>query len=361
MRWRIFGGLVFFLYLICASGSIARASGNFQINIEPGPALQANPDAMAAFNTAANAWSSRITSAFPVTINISADTVDLGSPLIIGQTTFGTYNDLNQPYDLVRNLMAARAARPGDAVLGLLPTSANVSAHIPASYTTTGGQQVNFAFDSQHLGILTANQKALGIINGTNSGIDGTIQFNTGFAFEYNGVAQAGKMDFITVATHEIGHVLGFTSDVDDFDDAKSRNNSLTDDLTTLDLFRFNTAEIPTALNFTTAPRELRFGQEAVTHDLTNTWRMSTGFNFGDGNQASHWKADEQTGNFIGVMDPTLDYGTIETIQPSDLRAMELIGYDTVPEPAGIALLGIACVGLLRRARGRTWSAERGA
>jgi hypothetical protein len=63
---------------------------------------------------------------------------------------------------------------------------------------------------------------------------------------------------------------------------------------------------------------------------------MSTGLNTlqfpsgsgTDGRQSSHWKADELTGTLIGVMDPTLSSGFIETVSSADFRALDLIGWD---------------------------------
>jgi len=358
------GRYAYFVMLgVClAIGQFARASGSFQITIQPDAGLAANPDALSAFNRAADEWSSHITSAFPVNVIIEADMINLGFVNVIGQTSFtGTSASLNQPYDLVRNAMAARAGRPGNSVLASLPTQAQVSAHVPASFVSNS-QPVNFTFDSQHIGILRANQKALGILgpsDPTYNSPDGKIEFNTLFNFDYRGnVVDPSKMDFQTVAAHEIGHLLGFTSDVDDFDFNVSSAASLTDDLTTLDMFRFNANELPTAANFTTALRELRPGQSAFTYDLTNKYAMSTGALTGDGHQASHWQDDQDptgSGQLIGIMDPTLSFGTIETVQDSDLRAMELIGYDTnpaaVPEPGCLALIGFASIALLRRRR----------
>jgi hypothetical protein len=131
-----------------------------------------------------------------------------------------------------------------------------------------------------------------------------------------------------------------------------------TSNATTLDLFRFATNMMPTTPEeFTNFPREMRPGVEANFSDLVNAFRMSTGANFGDGNQASHWKDDFIFNNnqiyfgpLIGVMDPTLPFGFLESITAADLRALELIGYDTVPEPSvmGLVVLGGA---LLRRRR----------
>jgi hypothetical protein len=80
---------------------------------------------------------------------------------------------------------------------------------------------------------------------------------------------------------------------------------------------------------------------------------MSTGQNQGDGRQASHWKDDQATLHFIGIMDPTLANGTIENVGPADIRSMELIGYDT-PEPGSVMLLAIGAVGTLARRRRRS-------
>jgi hypothetical protein len=129
--------------------------------------------------------------------------------------------------------------------------------------------------------------------------------------------------------------------------------------LLTLDLFRFanNTAADPgTALDFTAFARNQIPGVDAITDEINGLnaeRRMSTGltnvsFPGTDGRQASHWKADELTGNFIGLMDPTLAPTQFYGPQDSDFRALDLIGYEVapVPEPAAIlvaaSLLGIA-------------------
>jgi hypothetical protein len=69
---------------------------------------------------------------------------------------------------------------------------------------------------------------------------------------------------------------------------------------------------------------------------------MSTGYYTGDGRQASHWKADELTGIYIGQMDPTIAYIQIDPITFADTRALEMIGWDLadVPEPATFVLFG---------------------
>ena len=161
-------------------------------------------------------------------------------------------------------------------------------------------------------------------------------------------------MDFETVAAHEIGHALGFVSAVDQVDGGvKSISPTL------LDLFRFRdgTANDPsTSAQFTTFSRDLTVGTFAIFDDLTNEYRMSTGFT-GDGNQASHWKDDGYTGTNIGMMDPSLNLGETFFITAADLRAFDLIGYELVPEPS-VLVLSALCGALLALRRSRRESLQ---
>lgn len=336
--------------LACASPT-ARAAGLFQINLIPGPGLAANPDALAAFQRAADEWSAAISN--PIKVNIAADLGTFEDPNIIGATGYGNEN-LNLDYTTVRNAMAARANRPGNAVLAHLPTSAELAVNV------LPGAELTYLTGT--IGILRANQKALGIIPNalTDNVVDGEITFNQAFTFDYDsrdGV-DPSKVDFQTAAAHEIGHVLGFVSDTDDYD----REGPIPDNVTTLDLFRFNAANKPTTFEqFKLLPRELRPGQAAVTSDTVSEYNMSTGASRGDGNQASHWQDDFRfdgtnfiIGPLIGIMDPTLADGTIENVGPADLRAMELIGYDT-PEPGAAMML--STLGALTLLRRRIWRA----
>jgi hypothetical protein len=140
-------------------------------------------------------------------------------------------------------------------------------------------------------------------------------------------------MDFESVAIHEIGHALGFISEVDTFDILKYLNSPTALAPSTLDLFRFenNTANDPSdAASFSTATRSLMPGVDAITDDITGAGtssaenRMSTGAYTGDGRQASHFKDNLA----IGVMDPTLSFGEVVPISDADLRALDLIGYE---------------------------------
>ena len=187
---------------------------------------------------------------------------------------------------------------------------------------------------------------------------DASITFSTNFSFDYdrsNGFTP-GTVDFETVAEHEIGHALGFTSVVDQINGGATSVGP-----TTLDLYRFtrNVAgqDPATAADFTNFPRNYIPGADTAFDDTTNAYRMASGLTNAtypgtDGNQASHWKADEQTGQYIGIMDPTLANETAELATAADFRAFDLIGYDIVPEPTAFAALlagGLGLVGMRRR------------
>jgi hypothetical protein len=326
--------------------------GTFDIVIVPGAALAGNAAALAAFNRAALAWEARI--ADPITVTINADLAPLGAG-IIGSTSSMI---LQGSFNTIRNAMVADSAdEADDTIVASLPTAAQFLATVPASPASSLSGNV--------LGT-KANLKALGFpdLDALFGVSDGSITFSTNFSFDFDnsdGVG-AGLMDFETVAAHEIGHALGFFSIVDSVNAGQTSISP-----NTMDLFRFanNTANDPTtAADFTTFARNLVPGVDAINDEINGAipeLRMSTGlttaFAGTDGRQASHFKADELTGNFIGIMDPTLSYGQYYGPQNTDMRVLDLIGYEIVqgpiPEPSVISalLLGSALLAGRRRAR----------
>ena len=331
-------GLVLFLWLFSTLNASAAA-----ILISPGPTLAASPAALAAFNRAATTWGTLLSD--PVTVTIDANLVSLANPNVIGSTSTVL---LQGSYATIRDSMVADAAdEPDDTIVASLPTAAQFSAVVPTGFSLTG------------LIVATkANLKALGFpgLDAAFGARDATISFNSNFAFDFDnsdGVG-AGLIDFETVALHEIGHALGFISIVDMIDALVAQNTPTAVPFTTLDLFRFSTApglNPSTAAQFTTDPRMLVPGQAANFDDVAHEYGLSTGVNFGDGRQASHWKDDQLTGFHIGVMDPTLAFSTVAGLTSADLRALDVIGWDVpvVPEPASATLIGCGVIAALRR------------
>ena len=312
------------------------------ILINPGAGLAANLPALAAFNRAAAAWGSIFSD--PITVNVAADLVSIPAPNVIGQTSPVL---LQAGYTTIRNQMVADAAdESDDGIVAFLPTVAQVGAFVPA----------NFLLTSTMVGT-KANLKAMGFagLDANFGANDATIQFNSNFSFDYDRTdgLSPGTIDFETVATHEIGHALGFISFVDQIDFLAGQGMGGNIAFEPLDLFRFGSAPglFPTtAAEFTTTPRMMVPGVSSIFDDLSYSWALSTGQFTGDGRQASHWKDDALTGVLIGVMDPTLAAAFISPIRTADVRALDVIGWDVqVPEPGSVLLLGVAVAGAFRR------------
>ena len=187
----------------------------------PDAGLAANPAALDAFRRAAAQWEAVISS--PVTVTIGAGLANLGDPDLIGQTRPMT---LSGTYTRVRDAIVA--VHQDQPVVAAMPTAAQFTASIRAGFTLDGT-----------LSATKANLKALGFadLDATFGPSDATITFNSTFSFDFDnrdGVT-ADTIDFETVAAHEIGHVLGFSSSVDVIDTVSPRPVRLDP----LDLLRF--------------------------------------------------------------------------------------------------------------------------
>ena len=326
----------------------ASAPGDFKIVINATASLQAQPQALAAFQRAARQWETRIQD--PVTVTIDADFRTLFDDNILGETDATI---LQGSFDLVSEVMILDAMNEGgnSPVITSLPSAVGFSAQVPTGRT--------FSTPVRILGT-KANFKAHGY-QGLDTAFpfaDGTVTFNDSFAFDFDNRDGVGSdsIDFETVAAHEIGHVLGFISRVDSI----NGGDPLADPFL-LDLFRFpdGTSDDPSdAFGFRLNSRNLRPGGQHILDDLDNEYGFSTGLTGfgqlgGDGFQASHWKSDDLTGVLIGLMDPTLAFGQFFPVAESDLRALDLIGYDVIPipEPGAAALLALTAPFLARRRR----------
>jgi hypothetical protein len=312
------------------------------------PGLAGGP-ALAALERAADTWEAVFRD--PVTVNVTADLLTLGSASVIGQTSSVV---LAAPHDVIRDAMEFDGlAESDDGVVAYLPRASEFSA-------TVLGLAPGVVFGlTGNLSATKANLKALGFdavsLDANFGAQDASMAFNADFPFDFDrsdGISP-GFMDFETVAAHEIGHVLGFDSVVDTVDLLAAFG--IVADLSprTLDLFRFEQGNVPASpAEFTSAPRLLvpgfpdfsTFDDQfpAVFADLDNVFPLSTGFYLGDGRQASHWKDNDLGGSLVGMMDPTLSFGQSFTLSAADIRALDLIGWDfdpAVAEPPSVALV----------------------
>ena len=312
---------------------------------------------LGAFQAAANYWSSKLTDNVTVYINIAFDPL----PQYVLGGTSSTF--VSTSYSNIRSALTADAKSSIDAA-----AVANLQAGPAMSFYATQGD-LSSRFDNDgsanntKLGLTTANAKAMGFSVGTDvANPDANITFATGYAadFVYTrvGGVPSNKIDFITVAEHEIGHALGFVSGVDDIDYCAGANNvcGLPDSANRfendwwyepLDLFRFSAKGV----------RDVRVGNPggdpyfSVDGGATSIEKFSTGTNYGDGWQASHFGPGVQN-----LMRPFVGDGEFYDASAADLAAFDAIGWDVatpVPEPETYALMlaGLGVVGWAARRR----------
>ena len=347
--------------------------------------VEVGTDAFRGFTAAAEIFSKRFTD--NITVRLDVRFAQLG-PNILGSTG-STTNTI--AYAGLKTLLAADAKSVFDnAAVASLQSGAAlafVSNEAGNCVTGVGCQAINRdsrtldndnTFDNLNININTAQVKALGlnpIYNAANNpnARDGSVSFSTLFEWDFDrsdGIT-AGKIDFVGVAAHEIGHALGFRSGVDLADGNVGAFNGLgapgvppagragLDGIawgTVHDLFRYKNFNGSQTLDWTIG------GQACFSLNAGRNCQalLSTGRNLGDGRQASHWKDDTLTNNLIGLMDPTASGpgGTrpFQDFTKFDLMAFDAMGYDAaVPEPATWAMMigGFGFVGGAMRRRRR--------
>ena len=195
-----------------------------------------------------------------------------------------------------------------------------------------------------------------------------TIGFNSIFAFDFdpgNGIT-ANQTDFEGTAIHEIGHALGFTSNIG----TNVLNTGPAIQFTPWDLFRVRPEAVAVGpagtagTGFDTALRVITpgpinnevaaveggvtyFKAVQVTFGGTEAYETSTatgGGLGGDGQQASHWRDDALrppslgADRVIGIMDPNIGAGQVVPIKRPDIRLLELIGYTVNYTPASAVI-----------------------
>ena len=296
---------------------------------------------MAAFEMAGKIWSSYLTD--DVTINIAVDVQkDFAGNTIAGAIartndySFSTYANALR-YD----------ADPTSTDLKVISSQTVNSNSFKARYDAiVSNQTVNSQQVGSKLSINSANAKSVGAVGRgidtkASNVLDGYIVMrdltgtNTSWSYNFNrqNTVAANSVDFIGVAVHEIGHILGFQSSIDrpwvgggnlSSSEYKLALKERVNQASTLDLFRYsNKSNVGFESNI-----DLSVGGDQYfglgTNGTTFVGRFDNGVDTtrgGNGFQASHWESG-------GIMDAEVRRGQTTAITGLDLIAFDAIGWD---------------------------------
>ena len=298
----------------------------FNFSYEEGTSI----DQIQAFKAAGDVWSSYLTD--DVTVNLHVEITNLLPTNVLGGALPGITD--NQNYDNFENaIYGDRNSNDDYTAYDYMPWD---------SYDARVNGQ--WLWNNTEIDLTRANSKALGLIDAHDTAIDGYILMSdlsdtsTEWHYDLDTPVAADKIDFYSVAVHEIGHALGFISGVDNTDvyfqsgsggddDDDDDDIYKTNSATSLDMFRQSSA---TTGHGNWDKIDLSVGTNSFfsINNNTNLANFSTGTDTtlgGDGKQASHWK--EQT-NVLGIMAPTIGLGERREVTELDLRAFDVIGWD---------------------------------
>lgn len=293
----------------------------------------ASAEQIDAFEQAVQRWESILLD--PITVNIDFSFASMGAGVVGSTSTslwYANFVDIKEALNLDQTSLA-----DADAVsyVSSLPMAGSkLLWHSNNTYPGGTDRQYGAGWNWDMIGS-SANLKALGYTGFT--GDDATMQFNTNFAFDYDpsdGI-DFNKMDFVGVATHELGHALGFISTVD----LNASYNYPIYPPTILDLYRHSDVYGAGEIDISFDGRAAYFSHDNGTTMID----FSRGTYGPDGRQASHWADDLG----LGIMDPTVAFGEELSINYNDRLAFDVIGWQLVPEPWSMLLYGAGLLGLL--------------
>ena len=305
------------------------------------------------FEMAGEFWSQSLTD--NVSINIHVEMTDYLPENVIGGALPAIENNVKYE-EYRRNIRQDRTSGLDYSIeRNQQDETEKFTAYFSSKYDIYEGYKVD---NNEYMNMTRANAKALGLVDSNSNNLDGYILMrdldgvndgalnNVRWDYDYNNNYIANnELDFLSVAIHEVGHALGFTSGLDQANwlAGVSKVNSSNEDDFYSDLVGY--------LNNATPMDMLRFSRNSyeMSGDDENWIDMSVGGNpflsfngsggtpiayfstgvngnlGGDGSQASHWK---QQNNAMGIMDPVLRTGQRREITNLDKQLFDAIGWN---------------------------------
>ena len=284
-----------------AAGLTAAGSAQaITINLINTGGVEVGTAAYQGFSAAAHYWETVLTA--NVVLNVPVGFTPAGcGPNTLGQTSSASGQ---------KTQAAWRAALTADAT-----TALDAIAVTPGNLAT---------FSNVNVTLNNTVQKAIGLYTGAAAGIDATITFNAARPFDFdtrNGFETVAS-DFVSVAVHEMGHALGFTS-------AVGTNTTLNSRPTNTDMFRYKNGTWDITYG----------GDPYFSIDGGATIQNNGYFSAGpDGFQTSHWREGTRihdgvsctilTQPQIGIMDPTGGLCQEGIVTAADLAIMDAMGWN---------------------------------
>ncbi|MBW4616618.1 MAG: NF038122 family metalloprotease [Desmonostoc vinosum HA7617-LM4] len=317
------------------SSSSAQAL-QFNFTYAPGTSFEQ----MLGYEMAGKYWSNYLTD--DVTLNIFIETTNMLPTNVIGGAIPGvTSKKLETVYEQIQ---ADATSAADQTSLANVYTKDKGYEALTSTYKN-GSRTTNSSKGMNNINLTRANAKALGLINGNDTGYDGYILIsdlsNLSKPLSWNYFSETnnsstiatGTLDFFSVAVHELTHTLGFISAIDspEYGDLLNKKSSISGGEASkyaylMDLFRLS------GNSFTNGNKpDMSIGVDSMlsinagTSKLGNMSSGSTKFG-GDGNQGSHWKKDA---TYDGIMEASLGAGDNRNLATNnDLTVLDVLGWD---------------------------------